>query len=280
MDKPENYYTILGVPIDADNDTIKRAYRQLARRYHPDLAGPAGALEMKRINRAYSVLSDPEKRVSYDTIIAGSIDLRRFVRPQPRAHTFNPVEDVEFEGLQVFSSRGPLRAGPLIHSQLGVTTTLSSAHTGQGLLIAAGSLDGKGKLWHVHEGQATIATTFEAEPSLTVESLRELRFSEGGTLLAGWGRLHLHVWDALNGERLWHHGLQQRAVSAHFSLDMTLQASPNGHVHMALPLLPSDGRAPNAWGVRGTDVITHNLHMSPTSLAEPLTCIEEGIDNR
>src|SRR5215469_9183914 len=77
MDTPDNYYTILGVPIDADSDTLKRAYRQLARRYHPDLAGPEGALQMKRINRAYDVLSDPQKRLNYDTVIGGVIDLRR-----------------------------------------------------------------------------------------------------------------------------------------------------------------------------------------------------------
>ncbi|HYB02780.1 MAG TPA: DnaJ domain-containing protein, partial [Ktedonobacteraceae bacterium] len=60
MDVLDNYYAILGVPIDADEDTLKRAYRQLARRYHPDLAGEEGAAYMKRINRAYDVLSDPE----------------------------------------------------------------------------------------------------------------------------------------------------------------------------------------------------------------------------
>ena len=43
MDVPDNYYAILGVPVDADEDTLKRAYRQLARRYHPDLAGEEGA---------------------------------------------------------------------------------------------------------------------------------------------------------------------------------------------------------------------------------------------
>jgi len=42
MDTPDNYYAVLGVPIDADSETLKRAYRQLARRYHPDVAGSAG----------------------------------------------------------------------------------------------------------------------------------------------------------------------------------------------------------------------------------------------
>ena len=74
MDTPDNYYAVLGVPIDADSETLKRAYRQLARRYHPDVAGPAGAIQMKRINRAYDVLSDHEKRLNYDTILGGVID--------------------------------------------------------------------------------------------------------------------------------------------------------------------------------------------------------------
>jgi len=79
MDTPDNFYAILGVPIDADSQTIKRAYRQLARRFHPDVAGSDAAVQMKRINRAYDVLSDPEKRLSYDTVIGGVIDLRRGV---------------------------------------------------------------------------------------------------------------------------------------------------------------------------------------------------------
>src|ERR1700731_176976 len=83
MDTPDNYYAILGVPIDATSDTLKRAYRQLARRYHPDLAGPDGVLEMKRINRAYAVLSDAEKRRQYDSALGGVIDLRRHTSPRP-----------------------------------------------------------------------------------------------------------------------------------------------------------------------------------------------------
>ena len=103
MDTPENYYTILGVPANADVDTVKRAYRQLARRFHPDLAGPAGALEMKRINRAYAVLSDPDKRHQYDAVMSGIIDMRgnHFAHPRPREHIFDPAEDLEFPGLNL-----------------------------------------------------------------------------------------------------------------------------------------------------------------------------------
>src|SRR5438270_7953531 len=98
IDTPDNYYAILGVPIDADDDTLRRAYRQLARRYHPDLAGPEGAGHMKRINRAYDVLSDPEKRQKYDTIAGGVIDLRRggLRRPRPVQRKFNVSADLEY----------------------------------------------------------------------------------------------------------------------------------------------------------------------------------------
>src|SRR5215469_6738346 len=103
MDTPDNYYAILGVPVDANTDTIKRAYRQLARRYHPDLAGPDGAVQMKRINRAYDVLSDAEKRLNYDAIAGGSIDLRKggLTRPRPVARKFGVEDELEFAGLRI-----------------------------------------------------------------------------------------------------------------------------------------------------------------------------------
>jgi hypothetical protein len=284
MDTPENYYATLGVPIDADRDTLKRAYRQLARRYHPDLAGPEGAVQMKRINRAYDVLSDPEKRQQYDTIIGGVIDLRKggFARPRPRPHTFDPSEDVEFAGLKVFSTKGPFHAGPVISTTLGVISALSSMRTVQGVLIAAGSLDGKGMLWQVVDGKVGRSVSFAADPALTVESLRELRISSGGALVAGWGRLGLHVWDAYNGTLLWSHPLLQRAVSAHYSLDITLQLTPDGKrtVRMALPLLSEDVLAPRAWGVRGTDVVSHVIGTPDTKLDDQLVCAEENIENR
>src|SRR5436305_6423656 len=126
MDTIDNYYAILGVPIDADNETLKRAYRQLARRYHPDLAGPEGAVHMKRINRAYDVLSDPEKRLNYDTIIGGVIDFRKggLTRPRPVQRKFNLSDDIEFSGLSIFSTKGPFRMGPVLHTRLGVISSL------------------------------------------------------------------------------------------------------------------------------------------------------------
>lgn len=62
-----DYYQILGVSRDVDKDELKRAYRRLARQYHPDVNKESGAEEkFKEINRAYEVLSEPETRSRYD----------------------------------------------------------------------------------------------------------------------------------------------------------------------------------------------------------------------
>ena len=64
---PDSYYDTLGVSKGADDKEIKRAYRNLARKYHPDVCKEEGAEErFKKINAAYSVLSDPQMRAQYD----------------------------------------------------------------------------------------------------------------------------------------------------------------------------------------------------------------------
>ncbi|HEX3223048.1 MAG TPA: molecular chaperone DnaJ [Nocardioides sp.] len=67
MTSDHDLYELLGISRDADADTIKRAYRRLARQLHPDVNPDPGTQEkFKEVSRAYEILSDPQKRAAYD----------------------------------------------------------------------------------------------------------------------------------------------------------------------------------------------------------------------
>ena len=79
----KDYYQALGVARDAPAEAIKKAYRRLARKYHPDVSKEADAEKhMKEVNEAYAVLSDSEKRAAYDQLGKGYRPGQDF-RPPP-----------------------------------------------------------------------------------------------------------------------------------------------------------------------------------------------------
>src|SRR3954464_3623307 len=67
--KYKDYYSILGVERGASADDIKKAYRKLAHKYHPDISkDPQGEEKFKEVAEAYATLKDPEKRAEYDQL--------------------------------------------------------------------------------------------------------------------------------------------------------------------------------------------------------------------
>jgi molecular chaperone DnaJ len=130
----KDFYEVLGVPEKASADDIKKAYRKLAKQYHPDAnpGNPQAAERFKEIGEAYSVLSDPEKRKQYDNMKRlGAFGIGRgpTASSRPGAGGFQSEPGFSFEDLQggfgnlsdLFTSlfdrgkktsQGPRRRGP------------------------------------------------------------------------------------------------------------------------------------------------------------------------
>lgn len=78
----KDYYQIMGVSREASPEEIKKAYRKLARKYHPDVSKEPGAeAKFKEIGEAYEVLKDAKKRASYDQLAVGRRHGERFTPP-------------------------------------------------------------------------------------------------------------------------------------------------------------------------------------------------------
>jgi curved DNA-binding protein len=128
MARPRDFYDDLGVARTASQEEVQRAYRKLARRFHPDVnKSPEAEERFKDISEAYAVLSDPGQRKRYDTFgpdfrrIPEDVDADTWARaqaagagPGTRAGEFGGgFENVGFEDLfgNIFGARGPRGGG-------------------------------------------------------------------------------------------------------------------------------------------------------------------------
>ncbi len=118
----KDYYKTLGVKPDASTDEIKRAYRKLARKFHPDVSKEADAeARFKELGEAYEALKDPEKRAQYDQLRQGGWRQGQEFRPPPGWSQSGPAGG-DGEGFSGFSDffdslfgglgRGGFRQGP------------------------------------------------------------------------------------------------------------------------------------------------------------------------
>ena len=102
----QDLYDLLGVARDADADTIKKAYRKLARQLHPDVnPDPETQERFKEVSRAYEVLSDPQKRAAYDR--GGDPFGGAGFGGQGAGFSFTDIMDAFFGGQPGGQSRGP-----------------------------------------------------------------------------------------------------------------------------------------------------------------------------
>lgn len=129
-----NYYHILGVDKTSSQDDIKKAYRKLAMKHHPDKGG--NEAEFKKINEAYAVLSDPSKKFQYDN------------PGYTKGQHFDPGESFDFEDIlrRAYEGRGTSWNGRTHYQQQSknpdaitdVNISLSQVFTGTDVLVDVG----------------------------------------------------------------------------------------------------------------------------------------------
>ena len=124
----EDYYEILGVKKDASQDDLKKAFRHLARKYHPDLnKGSIEAEEkFKEVNEAYQVLSDPQKKSQYDQVGHAEFRPGEYTQPPPPSYDdlFRDfgLGDI-FDAFSTGSGRARSRAGADLRHDIEISLT-------------------------------------------------------------------------------------------------------------------------------------------------------------
>lgn len=272
--KYQDYYEILGVPRNATQEEIHRAYRRLARKYHPDVnKSPDAEEKFKQIGEAYEVLRDPEKRRRYDALGAhwragqdftpppGWENVHFEFRTGPGAAADFDFDDFDFGGFSDFfktlfgASRTGFRTGGRRATasaaglrgqdhEIDVTIPLEDAYHGAKRRIAldVAETDAKG---HMDRSTRTYEVTI---PAGVTEGSRIRLAGQGGKGVAGGppGDLYLRVHIAPHPLfRVREHDLEvdlpvtpwEAALGAKIDVP-----TPDGKVTMTLPPGVSSGQ--------------------------------------
>ncbi|WIG58701.1 MAG: hypothetical protein OJF49_001447 [Ktedonobacterales bacterium] len=255
-DEPD-YYALLEVAPDADADAIRLAFRRLARRYHPDIAGASNLARMQMLSRAYHVLSDPDQRHTYDLQRFGHSPsaARSAAPPSPppspvgasaaRPRT-TPASAARPRTTPASAARtrpaaprtgatsatsGPFtRAATLDTGETNPVAALALAHNGS--LAGAGLLDGRVQIWDLRASR--LLTTLAFGGSAGAGVLQELRLSPQGSYAAAWGlSLGTRIWNVATGAPIWTAAIN----SPREMMDIALLDSPP-IARLALPDAP------------------------------------------
>ncbi|HEX8035939.1 MAG TPA: J domain-containing protein, partial [Ktedonobacterales bacterium] len=267
-----DYYAFLEVPPDADEATIRMAYRTLARRYHPDIAGDGSLERMQQLNVAYYTLSDPDRRRIYDAQRPQRAAPINAPQPSQTASAATPSASTSRTSV-LSATSGPLaRIATLDTATTIPVTALSFSWAGRQLGL--GLIDGAIQIWDAPALRAVATLSFGSGMSAGV--LHELRLSPQGIFAAAWGfRLGMRIWHIPDGRTVWNTAINAPSGM----LDLILGDAPP-LARMALPDAPLALADDDAFrwahdGRRGTAILSRPLGgpVDP-AWAIPLQCLE------
>jgi molecular chaperone DnaJ len=151
MDKPKDLYLILGVSRDATTAAIKRAYRRLAKKYHPDLDPVRATDDFQELQAAYETLADAERRRRYDeTLRQGEHDKFQslawsFVRSPAAGDLRRPIRPGSLSGEILLTPKEAIEGG-VLSLDVPISATCPSCEGTGGFVFDCGRCGGEGKI--------------------------------------------------------------------------------------------------------------------------------------
>jgi molecular chaperone DnaJ len=151
MEKRKDYYVILGVPRDASLEAIKRAYRRLARKLHPDRAGAPSTEAFREVQAAYETLADAEQRRRYDEGLVKREGASfeplswSFVRSPAAGDLRRPTFPGSLSG-EILLSRAEAAAGGVLPLQVPLAMSCPACDGTGGFVFDCDRCDGEGRI--------------------------------------------------------------------------------------------------------------------------------------